>query len=78
MKDIFAWYVCAHICIYGCTYWAAASLLYFNTAVEGKIFLFIKLKHNPNAHIYVFDKRSIDFRKLCLKPVHAISNLVCV
>lgn len=34
----FHW-VCAHICIYERTYWAASSLLYLNTAVKGKIFL---------------------------------------
>lgn len=34
----FHW-VCAHICIYEHTYWAASSLLYLNTAVKGKIFL---------------------------------------
>lgn len=34
----FHW-MCAHICIYEHTYWAASSLLYLNTAVKGKIFL---------------------------------------
>lgn len=38
MKDASAW-LCEHVCIYGCTYRAAASLLCLNTAVKGKIFL---------------------------------------
>lgn len=39
----FRW-VCAHVCIYECTYWAASSLLYLNTAVKRKIFLIHQAK----------------------------------
>lgn len=69
--------VCNHICMYGCTHWATASLLYLNTAVEW-IFLFFKVKHVPNTYIRALDKRTTDFRKPYSRSVHTVSNVVCV
>lgn len=42
------------------------------------IFLFIKLKHIPKAHICVLDKRNADFGKSCFKSGRTICDVVCV